>query len=63
MKPIKAKFMELGPHNGMGEPDPCGSYTAFTVFDEGGAGDMPQQLTFMVPSHQLPTVAKGDGCG
>jgi len=52
---IKAELFDLGPHNGMGEPDPTGSYWAFTVRDLGQPGDEAQALTFLVPAHQLPT--------
>ena len=55
--PIKVELFDLGPHNGMGEPDVKGSYHAFTLADKGGEGDWPQSLTFMVPAHQLPTRA------
>ena len=55
--PIKVELFDLGPHNGMGEPDAEGSYHAFTLAEKGSEGDWPQSLTFMVPAHQLPTRA------
>lgn len=55
---IKAEMLDLGPHNGMGEPDAAGSYHAFTLTDPGDKSDEPQSLTFMVPSHQLPEPQK-----
>lgn len=51
---IKAELIDLGPHNGMCEPDNEGSYHAFTLAEKGQQGDEPQKLTFIVPSHQLP---------
>lgn len=52
--PIKAELLDLGPRNGMGEPDAAGSYHAFSVVERGDKSDEPQKLTFMVPAHQLP---------
>ena len=55
--PIKVELFDLGPHNGMGEPDVKGSYHAFTLTEIGDKGDEPQRLSFMVPAHQLPVRA------
>ena len=55
--PIKVELLDIGPHNGRGEPDVKGSYHAFTLTEKGGEGDWPQRLTFMVPAHQLPVRA------
>ena len=51
---IKVELFDLGPHNGMCEPDPKGSYHAFTLTEIGDKGDEPQWSSFMVPAHQLP---------
>lgn len=59
MKLIKAELIDLGPHDGMGEPDPRGAYRAFTLYDHNpnDPTEPLQSMTFMVPKHQLP---KGD---
>ncbi len=56
-RPVKVEFVNLGPHNGMGDPDKRGSYTAFAVVKRGGSGDWPQRLVFMAPTHQLSNLA------
>ena len=52
--PIKAELIDLGPYNGRGEPDAAGSCHAFTLIDKGDTSDEQQELTFMIPAHQLP---------
>lgn len=55
MKPIKAEMDDLGPHNGMGEPDVQGSYRALRLIERGETPDEePQVLVFLVPAHRLP---------
>lgn len=61
MKPIKVEFEDLGPHDGMGNPHPEGSYTAFRVVDEGDAFDERQMAVFMCPSHQIKREGQSDG--
>jgi hypothetical protein len=51
---IRAELDDLGPHNGMGEPDAEGSYRALRLSEAGHTPDEePQSLTFLVPSHSL----------
>ena len=54
---IKAELFDLGPHNGMREPNTDGSYHAFTLMEKGYNNDEPQSLSFIVPAHQLPVRA------
>lgn len=50
---IKAEYEDLGPHNGMGESDTQGSYTAIRLTEHGDTNEAPQSLTFLIPTHQI----------
>ena len=54
---IKVELFDLGPHNGMGEPNTDGSYHAFTLMEKGYNNDEQLSLSFIVPAHQLPVRA------
>ncbi|MEO1721366.1 MAG: hypothetical protein AAFR84_03055 [Pseudomonadota bacterium] len=52
---VKAELIDHGPHDGMGNPHPDGSYIAFTLIEPNTEeGAKSQKLTFLVPAHQMP---------